>query len=203
LDGIGPIQRDHLVISKEHWLNLRERTIAEVQAYLALNTLRRGIPKEQLKNRLKLSKGFSAILLKLETEDRLKANGPFVTLPGHEVHFTPRQQVQVEKLIEQFAREPYSPPSIKDCHTEVGEELYNAMVEMGLLVPVSNEVVFREVDYRFLIDEISQIILNTGSITVALFRDRFKTSRRYGLAFLEHLDQAGITIRDGDFRRLR
>jgi selenocysteine-specific elongation factor len=186
LDGIGPIQRDHLVISKEHWLNLRERTIAEVQAYLALNTLRRGIPKEQLKNRLKLSKGFSAILLKLETEDRLKANGPFVTLPGHEVHFTPRQQVQVEKLIEQFAREPYSPPSIKDCHTEVGEELYNAMV-----------------DYRFLIDEISQIILNTGSITVALFRDRFKTSRRYGLAFLEHMDQAGITIRDGDFRRLR
>jgi selenocysteine-specific elongation factor len=34
-------------------------------------------------------------------------------------------------------------------------------------------------------------------------RDRFKTSRRYALAFLEHLDATGITIREGDVRRLR
>jgi selenocysteine-specific elongation factor len=38
---------------------------------------------------------------------------------------------------------------------------------------------------------------------VAQFRDRFNTSRRYALAFLEHLDSIGVTLREGDLRRLK
>jgi selenocysteine-specific elongation factor len=40
-------------------------------------------------------------------------------------------------------------------------------------------------------------------LTVAQFRDMFDTSRRYALAFLEHLDSTGVTQRDGDLRRLK
>jgi selenocysteine-specific elongation factor len=39
-------------------------------------------------------------------------------------------------------------------------------------------------------------------LTVAEFRDRFNTSRRYALAFLEYLDVIGVTLREGDNRRL-
>ncbi|NTV36081.1 MAG: hypothetical protein HGA53_03930 [Anaerolineaceae bacterium] len=41
------------------------------------------------------------------------------------------------------------------------------------------------------------------TITVAEFRDGINTSRRYALAFLEHLDTVGVTVRDGDVRRLK
>jgi len=41
------------------------------------------------------------------------------------------------------------------------------------------------------------------SITAAQVRDHFNTSRRYVLAFLEHLDAIGVTIREGDTRRLK
>jgi hypothetical protein len=34
-------------------------------------------------------------------------------------------------------------------------------------------------------------------------RDHFNTSRRYVLALLEHLDATGVTVREGDARRLR
>jgi selenocysteine-specific elongation factor len=42
-----------------------------------------------------------------------------------------------------------------------------------------------------------------GGLTVAAFRDRFATSRKFALAVLEHFDAAGLTVRDGDVRRLR
>jgi selenocysteine-specific elongation factor len=41
------------------------------------------------------------------------------------------------------------------------------------------------------------------TLTAAQFRDRFNTSRKYALAFLEHLDALGVTLREGDFRRLK
>jgi selenocysteine-specific elongation factor len=39
-------------------------------------------------------------------------------------------------------------------------------------------------------------------VTVAQFRDRFQTSRKYALAVLEHLDERKITRRVGDARVL-
>jgi selenocysteine-specific elongation factor len=41
------------------------------------------------------------------------------------------------------------------------------------------------------------------TITVAQFRDMFTSSRKYALAFLEHLDTIGVTIRQGDERKLK
>jgi selenocysteine-specific elongation factor len=41
------------------------------------------------------------------------------------------------------------------------------------------------------------------TLTAAQFRDMLNTSRRYVLAFLEHLDASGVTLREGDARKLR
>jgi selenocysteine-specific elongation factor len=41
------------------------------------------------------------------------------------------------------------------------------------------------------------------TLTAAQFRDQLNTSRRYVLAFLEHLDAQGVTMREGDARKLR
>jgi len=39
-----------------------------------------------------------------------------------------------------------------------------------------------------------------GRVTVAEFRDRFGSSRKFALPVLEYLDRLGITRRDGDYR---
>ena len=41
------------------------------------------------------------------------------------------------------------------------------------------------------------------TLTVIQFRDRFNTSRKYALGFLEHLDAVGVTVREGDYRKLK
>jgi selenocysteine-specific elongation factor len=51
--------------------------------------------------------------------------------------------------------------------------------------------------------EVRRLLAQKGTLTAAEVRDHFNTSRRYVLAFLEYLDAQGITVRDGDARRLK
>jgi selenocysteine-specific elongation factor len=64
-------------------------------------------------------------------------------------------------------------------------------------------VVFRKSDYETIVGLIRDSLVNKQQITLAEVRDLLDTSRKYVQAVLEHLDASGVTIRDGDFRRLR
>ena len=48
-----------------------------------------------------------------------------------------------------------------------------------------------------------RVLRSTGGATIALVRDAFGTSRRYALPLVEYFDGLGLTVRDGDLRRLR
>jgi len=42
-----------------------------------------------------------------------------------------------------------------------------------------------------------------GQVTLAEVRDLLGTTRKYVQALLEHLDAIGVTVREGDARKLR
>ncbi|MEO5887904.1 MAG: SelB C-terminal domain-containing protein, partial [Anaerolineales bacterium] len=85
---------------------------------------------------------------------------------------------------------------------DVGEEILNALLEMDELKMVSPDVIFRRVDYDFMVMQIRAKLTENGRITLAEVRDLFNTSRKYAQALMEYLDAKGITTRDGDFRKL-
>ncbi len=195
---------DGLITSRTHWQTLADRVQTEVSAYHRQNPLRLGLPREELKSRLKLEmRLFNAVMANLTGSGALIANEKLVWHPTHTVQFSPAQTGVVQRLLSRFASSPFSPPSVKEAQADVGVEVYNALVDLGHLVQVSPEVVFRKEDYGQLLAETRAIIARDGGVTVAVFRDRFNTSRKYALGFLEHLDAVGVTVRDGDFRRLR
>jgi selenocysteine-specific elongation factor len=76
-------------------------------------------------------------------------------------------------------------------------------MELGLLVAVSPDVVFRRQDYEHMVAAIKHQIRQRERITLAEVRDLFSTSRKYAQALLEHLDTIGVTAREGDSRKLR
>ena len=195
---------DTLVMAAAQWSSLKESVVATLVAYHKSFPLRRGMAREELKSRLKLTpRVFNAVVKKLAAEGALIEAGSWVARAGHEIRFDAGQQAAIKRLLAQFAKAPYSPPTVKECQAEVGEEVFNALVELGDLVTVSAEVVFRKSDYDGMVAKIRQAIQEKGQITVADVRDLFNTSRRYALALMEHLDAIGVTVRDGDSRRLR
>jgi len=203
-EGDPKSNSDLLVIAASQWGDLRARAVQMVTAYHQNFPLRRGIPREELKSRLKASpRLFNALARKLASEGALTESGSWVSQPGHEMRFDGAQQAKVQALMRRFAESPYAPPTVKECQSEVGEEVYNALLELGDLVSASAEVVFRKQDYEVMLEKIRQTIQQNGQISVAEARDLFNTSRRYALDLLEHLDASGVTVREGDFRKLR
>jgi len=202
-EGEITAEADILVMARAEWERKRQQAMDELAQYHKAFPLRSGMPREELKSRLKASqRWFNAALRRWVAEGSIRDNGVQVALCEHIVRLNAQQQSAVDALLRRFSAAPFSPPTVKECREALGDELYNALVEMGELVPVSAEVVFRKMEYDLLVSETKKHFVTAETLTVAQFRDRFNTSRRYALAFLEHLDAQGITVREGDVRRL-
>jgi selenocysteine-specific elongation factor len=195
---------DLLALAAPAWETLKASALGALLAHHQANPLRRGMPREELKSRLKLPpKVFNAALKKLSLAAEVVEAGSWLALPGHQIRFSEAQQARVSKLQHRFDGNPFSPPSVKETVAELGEDLYLALLDLDEYIQVSPEVVFRRRDYDVMVARVRETILKNGQVTAAEVRDLFCTSRKYALALLEHLDSAGVTMRDGDFRRLR
>jgi selenocysteine-specific elongation factor len=193
-----------LVTSQGYWGQLAASITSEVGSYHKHHPLRLGMPREELKSRLDLnSRLFTVSINKLASEGGLAESGPMVLLPGHVIRFTPQQEKLTQQLLASFAADPYSPPTVKEAQAEVGEQVYYAMCDLGWLVQVSPEVAFRREDYEQMVAEITKLLETQGPLSAAQVRDHFNTSRRYVLALLEYLDSIGVTVREGDVRKLK
>lgn len=193
-----------LAVARGQWNALRERALGFVREHHDSNPLKRGIPREELKSRLKLTTAaFSGVTQALLAERELVEVGNALALPGHEIRLSESQEVRAGALLERFEQNPFAPPSVKECQAEVGADVVAALIELGELKQLSAEVLFRTQDYEQMVARIRAFLQERGEISVADARDLFDSSRKYMLALMEHLDSIGTTTREGDVRRLR
>jgi selenocysteine-specific elongation factor len=198
------IQLEDVVLVSSQWENIKDTILTTTATYHENNPLKQGIPREELKSRLRLQPRFFNIAVhQLASSGSLREESKWISLPQHVVRFSPFEQVKVDKLLNQFDQAPYSPPTVKESKAEVGEDVFTTLVETGELIAVSNEVVFRGRDYQEMEERIRRTLREKGQISLAEVRDLFQTSRKYVQPFLEHLDAVGITIRVGDVRKLK
>jgi selenocysteine-specific elongation factor len=203
-EGEAKTTSDLLVIALPHWNTLNRKISETIQAYHQQFPLRRGIPRGELKSKLKLPpRIFNTIINKLIADHLITDHSVWLAKAGHEIRFTTAEQAQVQSLMRKFELNPNSAPSVKECQSEVGEEVLNALIELKELVAVSSDVIFRKSDYDEMVIKLRAAIQQKGQITLAEVRDLFNTTRKYAQALLEHLDSIGFTIREGDFRKLK
>jgi len=182
---------------------LKEDVESHLSDYHQQYPLRLGMPRERLKSQIAHdTKIFDALITWMGEESILVESGADLRLSEHQVRFTPAQQAQVDALLLEFEAQPYSPPSYKQSSEQVGEEVLRALITLGKFCWIGEDVLFQPQ----ILEEIRQAVISqiqqSGSITLAELRDRFDTSRKYAVAVLEYLDQAGVTIRRGDARVL-
>jgi len=203
-EGSQTVTSDILVIPLPHWNTLQQQVMEIIDSYHEAYPLRRGIPREELKSRLKLSaRVFNALITNYYLRNILKDSNNFIAKPEHEIQFDSGQQAKVQALIRRFEQNPFSPPSIKELQTEVDQEILNVLIESNELITVSSDVIFRKRGYDSMVDRIKEEIQKKEKITLSEVRDLFSTSRKYAQALLEHLDAIGVTVRDGDYRKLK
>jgi selenocysteine-specific elongation factor len=173
-------------------------------AYHVTNPLRAGMPREELKSRLGLApKVFNGVVAAVANRALLVEVGPLLRLPAHTVKFSAGQQARVDALLSAARRAPYATSLVKDAQSQVGEDVYAALLDRGELIQLNEDVFFLSETYELMVARVREELLQRGKITVAEVRDLFGASRKYALALMEHLDKRGVTVRRGDERVLK
>ncbi|NWF69574.1 MAG: selenocysteine-specific translation elongation factor [Chloroflexi bacterium] len=173
-----------------------QRLLRELSAYHAANPLRPGMAREELRSRFRLKPAVFNLLL--ETQNEIAAAGSTLRLSAFRIQFTPAQQAQIARLMTQM--NSYTPPSFAEAAALVGEDVLRALIELGDVVQVQEDVIFAPGIYQQMLDAVYSLIDSEGAVTVKALRDRFDTSRKYAIGLLEYLDAQGITKRVGDAR---
>ncbi len=186
--------------SSNGWANVAAAATAAIGEYHRSYPLRRGMPREELRSRLKMRAGvFNLVFERLTAESVVEDDGSTVRIPGHSPELDDAQKKIVKEYLKRLAENPYSPPTDRPIDTE----LVAALAEKGEVVRASEDVVFLKSAYEEMVEGVRKHASESGQITITDVREMFGTSRKYTLALLEHLDRLQITRRVGDERVLR
>jgi selenocysteine-specific elongation factor len=193
-----------IIVSRAGWATLQGQIRTMLADYHERFPLRLGMPRGELKSRLKLeTRLFNEAIGRAQAEGALAATESQVHLPNHQINFTPEQKAATDKLLAEFRRNPYNTPLPRDVAATLGEEVMAALIEMNRLTRISNEVILLNETYQQFLEWLRGYLQENKTVTVAQVRDVFGTSRKYALALLEHTDEQRLTRRVGDERVLR
>lgn len=192
------------LLSRDGWEALLIRFEETLRAYHERYPLRVGMPREELKSRVRVpGVFFNAAVARAVRDNRLAAAANAISAVEHTVSLSTKQRSQVEAMLAAFRANPFVPPSLTQVEEELGPELLQFLLEDGSLVKVSDGVLFDADTYVEMKRRLIAHLREHESVTVAQVRDLFGTSRRYALGFLEEMDRSRVTKRLGDLRVLR
>ncbi len=194
------------IFASLNWLTLqKQKAIQFLSEFHRTNSLRKGMPRQELQSKLNINPKVYPLLIELWIEQgviQIDEAKNLIALSDFKITLNPKQEKIYQTFLQQLESEPFAPPSVKQAQNELGEELYLYLVDNDLIRLVSADIFFYHTAYQRMLAWVQAEITAKGSITVVAFRDHFSTSRKYALAFLEYLDQIHVTRREGDDRVL-
>jgi selenocysteine-specific elongation factor len=182
------------------------RALALLRAYHRQHPSDPGMPLETLRHGLRaLPVVVEAALDDFARAGRLRLREGLVILAG----FVPRVvggDAEIDRIVRILADAHLSPPSVAELERSTGRHDLLAVLRLAA-ARGQVEAVERDRYYvRGALDQFVEVLSEMGQhgpIIPAAVRDRLGISRKYLIPLLEWADIRGITVREGDGRRLK
>lgn len=191
-------------IKSERFMEIADEAGRYLKEYHKKYPLKPGMPKEEIKSRMKsLLKGkdFDAVFEDIVRKGLLTLEGSRARLNDFEVIYTAEQKKIFETIKRRVSEEPFAPPSIKELTKEKGTfEVFDSMIDT-YLIRTDQDTVFSKDAFNKAYETLKEIG-EKGPFTLADFRDRLGTSRKYAVSLLDFFDKVGVTVRKEDTRTL-
>jgi selenocysteine-specific elongation factor len=169
-----------------------------------------GITSREAATVLELDEPRAVRLLAAWSDDgRLAQTGRLWHLPGMTPELTAAQRTFLSSALREDPVAPLLPHSYDDVVQQAGTsgvpgilDAIETLLVTGGLVRIGNDL-YRRAQIERARGLLVTLLQDGANATMAQVRDAFGTSRRHALPLMEHFDAAGLTVRDGDLRRLR
>lgn len=203
---------DGTILAASKFQMMTDRLIQLLQEYHESNPLAEGMPKQELQSRLrdtwhiqedKIILGAVHRLMNLGT---LTDCGKTVSMQGFEAVLTPEQEKLKERIAGIYKDAGIEIPKndeiyVLDSDKRVINAIFDRLYKEGVLVKVDPSYNISQEGWTRVVTA-ARTAGAEGSFVLADFRDTLNTSRKYASVYLAALDRAGITVFDGERRRL-
>lgn len=203
---------DGTILAASKFQMMTDRLIQLLQEYHESNPLAEGMPKQELQSRLrdtwhiqedKIILGAVHRLMNLGT---LTDCGKAVSMQGFEAVLTPEQEKLKERIAGIYKDAGIEIPKndeiyALDSDKRVINAIFDRLYKEGVLVKVDPSYNISQEGWNR-VAAAARTAGAEGSFVLADFRDTLSTSRKYASVYLAALDRAGITVFDGERRRL-
>ncbi len=198
-DDITPRPGDFLV-AEGSWSGIATRIEDAVREFHRMHPLRKGIPKEELKRRLRLTPPRLAddVLVSAGGDGAIVDDGQSVRLPTFEIVLDGPRRAIADRYLAAIQAAPNAPPGPSEFGIDA--ETLGALIDRREVIKVSDGVIFAPEAVTEIERETIGLIDAGGPLTLAAFRDHFGSSRKYAQALLEYFDAQRVTRRVGDER---
>ena len=197
--GGEEVQAETFVYTTNGFGLMAEKAVVALGEHHKRFPYRKGLAREELRNRLGISASvFPLMMQALTAEGLIVEEGPALRSPAHNIELPTSAQTEIDRYLKALNSTPFSPPT----DVPIDPELLNHLIEEGRVVRAS-EAVFSIDAFRQMVGRVTALLQEKKSVTVSDVRDLFGTSRKYVLSLLEQMDQQRITRRVGDERVLR
>ncbi len=198
-----------LLIAGSVFDDLAGRMSALVADYHHREPLREGMPKEELRSRLKLKPAlFHALLQRQVKSSRLVAERDFVRTPDHRVRLAVDTDQLKARIVELYRAAGLAFPDLSSLPEKLQAEvedikpLLMMLVKEGALLKVRDGIFITPEHYEKLRADVVAFIKKNGSMTTQEFKAQLGLSRKYVIPLFEYLDQRKVTARKGEARIL-
>ena len=151
----------------------------------------------------------SRLLAAWHDDGRVAVRARWWRLPDFVPSLTREQRALFDETLAVDKAAPLVPASyaaamrVADSRRVAGaHDAFESLVAAGALIRIGDDVYRRE-QFDRARATVENALANAGSATTSQLRVALGISRKYALPLLEHLDTLGLTVRDGDLRRLR
>jgi selenocysteine-specific elongation factor len=171
-----------------------------------------GIDKQALRDRIlrgAAPKLWDALLAEAASTGRVQLAGNLVRHPEAAVSALEAEGDAREKLAAYFADAGITPEDVKNLPAATGldatvvRKVLPKMLAAGDLVRVTPEMYFAAGTVEEVKARLTEYLQKNGEITASAFRDLIGAARKQAVPLLEFFDARGLTVRDGDVRRLK
>ncbi len=209
-DGSLVVLPDDTLVNGPKFSRLKDDTESIINGYHVDNPLADGIPRQELISRLKArwftddDRLVQALIRYLLSQDFIEDRGKSIAICGFSIEYTDEQKVLKDKIASMYAG-----AGIEMLKNDEIFALYkDGRIIRAILEDLESQGVIYKVNPSYYIIEsaweqaVDAARSFDSGFTLAEYRDRLGTSRKYAAEFLPAMDKAGITVFDGETRRV-
>jgi selenocysteine-specific elongation factor len=184
--------------------SLRDAILKLVRAYHAEHPLEPGVPRQDVRSRLKLDAAlFDELVARLVKDAVLMASGAALRAAAFKAELSKQEQGIGDELIATLVAAGAEPPSVSELEIRFGKGTVGVLRHLErqkLVVRVEETRYYSPQALAGLVSKLQGLMAGKGELAPTDLREGLGFSRKFLIPFLEYCDSLGLTARQGNGR---